>query len=65
MQVLKNLAEEGDESVTYTDLKDLAKVRNALIGAGLTVASARLQYVQVSQIAIDDAEVAQKGSKSP
>ena len=56
----EDVAEEGDESVVYTDLKDLAKVRNALIGAGLTVASAELQYVPSSQIAIDDAEVAQK-----
>ena len=56
----EDVAEEGDESVVYTDLKDLAKVRNALIEAGLTVASAELQYVPSSQIAIDDAEVAQK-----
>ena len=56
----EDVAEEGDESVVYTDLKDLAKVRNALVEAGLTVSSAELQYVPSAQVAIEDAEVAQK-----
>ena len=56
----EDVAEEGDESVVYTDLKDLAKVRNALVEAGLTVSSAELQYVPSAQVAIEDTEVAQK-----
>lgn len=56
----EDVAEEGEESVVYTDQKDLAKVRTAIVDAGLTVTSAELQYVPSAQIAIEDAEVAQK-----
>lgn len=56
----EDVTEEGDESVVYTDLKDLAKVRTALVEAGLTVTSAELQYVPSSSIVIDDEEVARK-----
>lgn len=52
--------EEDGETVVYTDQKDLAKVRTALIAAGLTVTGAELQYVPNASIVIEDAEVAQK-----
>ena len=52
--------EEDDEIVVYTDQKDLAKVRTAIIKAGLTVADAELQYVPAANIEITDTEVAEK-----
>lgn len=52
--------EEGDEIIVYTDQKDLAKVRQALIAQGLNVADAELQYVPTADMSIDDAEVAGK-----
>jgi YebC/PmpR family DNA-binding regulatory protein len=52
--------EEGDEIIVYTDQKDLAKVRQALITQGLNVADAELQYVPTADMSIDDAEVAGK-----
>lgn len=55
--------EEGDELVVYTDQKDLAKVRSALVAAGLEVQTAELQYVPSSSVTIDDTEQAQKVMK--
>ena len=52
--------EEDDEIVVYTEQKELAKVRTALMDAGLTVMSAELQYVPNATIEISDAEVARK-----
>lgn len=52
--------EEDGELVVYTELKDLAKVRKAIVEAGLTVTAAELQYVPNSLIEISDVEVAQK-----
>ena len=52
--------EEDGELVVYTDQKDLAKVRSAIIDAGLTVTDAELQYVPKSSIEIADAEQAAK-----
>ncbi|UTX51453.1 YebC/PmpR family DNA-binding transcriptional regulator [Candidatus Saccharibacteria bacterium TM7i] len=52
--------EEGDEITVYTDQKDLAKVRSAIIDAGLEVTGAELQYVAANTIPVDDAEVAAK-----
>lgn len=52
---------EEDEGMTiYTDQKDLAKVRGALIEAGLTVKEAELQYVPNMPVAVDDPETARK-----
>ncbi|MBC7943294.1 YebC/PmpR family DNA-binding transcriptional regulator [Candidatus Saccharibacteria bacterium] len=53
------LEEDGD-IIVYTDQKELAKVRQALISAGLTVQSAELQYVPNSHVVIDNPEVATK-----
>ena len=54
-------AVEEDEGITvYTDAKDLAKVRTALVDAGLEVTAAELQYVPNNSVPITDAEVAAK-----
>lgn len=54
-------AVEEDGAITvYTDQKELAKVRTALIEAGLGVKEASLQYVPVSEVTVDDPEVARK-----
>jgi YebC/PmpR family DNA-binding regulatory protein len=52
--------EEDGETTVYTELKDLAKVRTALIEAGLDVKEAELQYVSNNQIEVSDPEVARK-----
>lgn len=56
----EDAVEEDEEIVVYTDQKDLAKVRTAIIDAELEVTSAELQYVPGMQIAITDTEVAEK-----
>lgn len=56
----EDAVEEEGEITVYTDQKDLAKVRTALIEAGLAVKEAELQYVPNAQVTIDDPEVAQK-----
>jgi len=52
--------EEGEETIVYTDQKDLAKVRSAIVEAGLPVAAAELQYVPNASVVINDAEVSEK-----
>lgn len=52
--------EEDGETTVYTDQKDLAKVRGALVLAGLNVKSAELLYVPNNEVAITEAEVANK-----
>lgn len=52
--------EEDGSTVVYADQKDLAKVRTALIEAGLSVRDAELQYVPNVSIEISDKEVAVK-----
>lgn len=52
--------EDDGEITVYTDQKELAKVRTALIDAGLQVKEAELQYVPNAQVTIDDPEIAQK-----
>lgn len=56
----EDAAEEDEGLTVYTDMKDLAKVRQAIVDAGLTVDDAELQYVPNSHVAIDDAEIARK-----
>ncbi len=54
-------ASEDDGAITvYTDQKELAKVRQSIIDAGLNVSEAELQYVPNTSIEIDDAETANK-----
>lgn len=52
--------EEDHEIVVYTDQKDLAKVRAAIIEAGLEVTSAELQYVPNATVPITDQETTDK-----
>lgn len=56
----EDAVEEDGEIIVYTEQKDLAKVRTALVEAGLEIADAELQYVAKNQIEIDDTEVAAK-----
>lgn len=64
MTVLDAGAEDVEESdgelQVYTDPKELAKVRDAITAAGLTVNEAELTYVPNNTIEITDANVAQK-----
>lgn len=52
--------EEDNELIVYTEQKDLAKVRQAIIDSGLTVESAELEYVPKMMVEISDSETAQK-----
>jgi YebC/PmpR family DNA-binding regulatory protein len=56
----EDAVEEDGEIVVYTDQKDLAKVRTAIVGSGLAVSDAELQYVPKAQLEISDSEVAAK-----
>ena len=56
----EDAVEEDGEIIVYTDQKELAKVRTAIIEAGLEVKGAELQYVANGQIEIDDSETASK-----
>ena len=52
--------EEDGEIVVYTDQKELARVRKAIIESGLTVTGAELQYVPNHSVEISDPEIAAK-----
>lgn len=52
--------EEEGELTVYTDQKDLAKVRSAIIESDLCVTSAELQYIPNSLIEISDETLAHK-----
>lgn len=52
--------EENDGMTVYTEMKDLAKVRTALMAAGLSVEDAELQYVANAPVIIDNPETARK-----
>ncbi len=56
----EDVVEEDGETVVYTAQKDLASVRQNIIGAGLKVLAAELQYVPNHMIEIDDVETANK-----
>ena len=56
----EDAVEEDGEMIIYTDQKELAKVRTALLSAGLVITSAELQYVPNATIIIDDVEQAHK-----
>lgn len=55
-----DVQEEGDESIVYTDPKELAKVRDGLQAAGLEVIEAELTYVPNNTVKITDASTAGK-----
>jgi len=52
--------EEDGELIVYTEQKELAKVRSAILEAGLTITGAELQYVPNMSVEISDVEVANK-----
>lgn len=56
----EDAVEDGDETIVYTDQKDLMKVRSALIEAGLSVVDAELEYVPNAPVTIEDQEIADK-----
>jgi YebC/PmpR family DNA-binding regulatory protein len=64
LQVLEagadDMQEEGEESVVYTDPKELARVRDALQAAGVQVLEAELTYVPNNTIEVGDKETAGK-----
>lgn len=56
----EDVQEEDGGSVIYTDPKELAKVRDALNGAGLKVSEAELTYVPNNTVEITDPATAGK-----
>jgi YebC/PmpR family DNA-binding regulatory protein len=56
----EDMQEEGEESIVYTDSKELAKVRDALNGAGIEILEAQLSYVPNNTVAVEDKETAGK-----
>lgn len=56
----EDAVEEDGELTVYTDQKELAKVRTAIIEAGLEVKEAELQYVAKNLIDVADKEQATK-----
>ena len=64
MQVLdagaEDMQEEGNESIVYTDPKELAKVRDTLKDAGAEILEAQLTYVANNTVAVEDAATAGK-----
>jgi len=56
----EDVQEEDGVSIIYTDAKQLAKVRDGLLAAGLAVTDAELTYVPNNTIAVTDAATAGK-----
>lgn len=56
----EDMQEEGEESVVYTDPKDLAKVRDALNEAGIEITEAELTYIPNNTVEVTDAATAGK-----
>jgi len=59
----EDAVEEDGAIMVYTDQRDLAKVRQAIKDANLTVEEASLQYVPNHSVVIDDPETALKVMK--
>jgi YebC/PmpR family DNA-binding regulatory protein len=55
-----DMQEEGDESIIYTDPKELARVRDALREAGVGVIDAELTYVPNNTTEVTDRDTAGK-----
>lgn len=55
-----DVQEEDDESVIYTDPKELAKVRDSVRTTGLEISEAELTYVPNNTVAVQDKETAGK-----
>ncbi len=56
----EDMQEEGEESIVYTEPKELAKVRDALKAAGIAVTEAELTYVPTNTIEVTNKETAGK-----
>jgi transcriptional/translational regulatory protein YebC/TACO1 len=56
----EDMQEEGDESVVYTDPKELARVRDALKTQGVELTEAELTYVPTNTVEVTDKETAGK-----
>ena len=56
----EDAVEEDGEIIVYTELKDLASVRNQLVEQGLKVKDAELRYIANTPVEIADSETAQK-----
>ena len=56
----EDAVEEDGEIIVYTELKDLANVRNKLVEQGLKVKDAELRYIANTPVEIADSETAQK-----
>lgn len=56
----EDVQEEAGESLIYTDQRELAKVREALAGAGLKIEEAELTYVPKNTVEVSDAATAGK-----
>lgn len=56
----EDMQEEGDESIIYTDPKELAQVRDALKAAGVEVTEAELTYVPNNTIEVTEKDTAGK-----
>jgi YebC/PmpR family DNA-binding regulatory protein len=56
----EDMQEEGEESVIYTDPKELAKVRDALNDQGVGILEAELTYVPNTTVEITDTDTAGK-----
>jgi YebC/PmpR family DNA-binding regulatory protein len=56
----EDVQEDGDESLIYTDAKELAKVRDALSAAGVEVSEAELTYAPNTTVEITDEKTAGK-----
>ena len=56
----EDAVEEDGEIIVYTELKDLASVRNQLVEQGLNVKDAELRYIANTPVEIADSETVQK-----
>lgn len=56
----EDVQEEGDQSIIYTDAKELAKVRDTLAAAGLEITDAELTYVPNTTVEVTDKDTAGK-----
>ena len=56
----EDAVEEDGEIIVYTELKDLANVRNQLVEQGLNIKDAELRYIANTPVEIADSETAQK-----
>ncbi len=56
----QDASEEGDEIIVYTEMKDLAAVRNKLKEGGIEVIEAELAYIPKNTVEVGDQSTAQK-----